>query len=377
MKETLSSERATSKRLLFVFGTRPEAIKLAMPIWEARSQGFDCRIAVTAQHRELLDQVLRVFDLTPDYDLDSMRPGQSLSQVTARMIAALEPIVADARPHMVVVQGDTATTFCGALAAFYQRVPVAHVEAGLRTGDPLEPFPEEMNRILTGRLTALHLAPTVRAAQNLLNENVPRARITVTGNTGIDALFHVRDRLPPLTPSSAGIRSIVVTAHRRESFGAGLDGVCEAVRMLARREDVRLSLPLHPNPSVQAAFRERLANVARVELLPPLEYVPFVELMRQAYILVTDSGGIQEEGPSLGKPILVLRDKTERPEAVEAGTVRLVGCHPDRIVSEANLLLDSPAEYEARSRIHNPYGDGMASSRICSAIRAFLENPIA
>jgi len=377
MNGTLSPPGIHSKRLLFVFGTRPEAIKLAIPVREAARQGFDCRVAVTAQHRELLDQVLRAFEIVPHHDLNCMSPGQSLSEITARMLAELEPVIAEERPDLLVVQGDTATTFCGALAAFHQRVPVAHVEAGLRTGDPLEPFPEEMNRILTGRLASLHLAPTARAAQNLLDENVPRHRIAVTGNTGIDALFHVRDRLPPLDSSAPARKSIVVTAHRRESFGSGMAGVCEAVQRLAARDDVTVSLPLHPNPNVQAAFRERLASVPRVELLPPLEYVPFVDLLRRAYILITDSGGVQEEGPSLGKPILVLRDKTERPEAVEAGTVRLVGCDPDRIVAEANLLLDSPEEYAARARIHNPYGDGQASSRICIAIARFLEKGIA
>lgn len=368
-------------RILFVFGTRPEAIKLAPVVMRMRDAepGFTARVCVTAQHRGLLDQVLDTFRISPDHDLNLMTPGQSLTQSAARILAALEPVIAAERPDMVVVQGDTTTTMCGALAAFFARVPVAHVEAGLRTGDLAQPFPEELNRVVTGRLSALHLAPTARAAANLEREGVAREAIAITGNSGIDALLYVRDRL-----ASGAIRSggwpqfdprkklLVLTAHRRESFGPGFDGVSAGIEQLAARPDVEIAFPMHPNPNVRQAFAGRLSGLENVHLLPPLDYVPFVDLMRRAWLLITDSGGVQEEGPSLGKPILVLREKTERPEAVEAGTVRLVGCAPERIVGEAVRLLDDPAEYERRSRVHNPYGDGRASERICHAIRNYL-----
>jgi UDP-N-acetylglucosamine 2-epimerase (non-hydrolysing) len=369
-------------RVLFVFGTRPEAIKLAPLVrWmRERAAGVEARVCVTAQHRGLLDQVLATFQIAPDHDLNLMTPGQSLTQSAARILAALEPVIAGERPAMVVVQGDTTTTMCAALAAFFARVPVAHVEAGLRTGDLYQPFPEELNRVVTGRVAALHLAPTAKAAANLEREGVARESIRVTGNTGVDALLFVREGLesgaiagrgfPELDPAR---KLLVLTAHRRESFGAGFEGVCAAVERLAARPDVEIAFPVHPNPNVRAAFGERLARRSNVHLLEPLDYVPFVDLMRRAYLLITDSGGVQEEGPSLGKPILVLREKTERPEAVDAGTVRLVGCDPVRIVREAETLLDDPAEYARRSHVHNPYGDGRASERICNAIRSFLD----
>lgn len=373
-------------RVLFVFGTRPEAIKLAPVVMRMRDfePDLEARVCVTAQHRGLLDQVLETFRISPDHDLNLMTPGQSLTQSASRILAALEPAIAAERPDMLVVQGDTTTTMCGALAAFYQRVPVAHVEAGLRTGDLRQPFPEELNRVVTGRVAAVHLAPTAKAAANLEREGVARDSICVTGNSGIDALLYVRDGL-----ESAAIRGrewkelnpakklLVLTAHRRESFGAGFDGVCRAVERLAARPDVEIAFPVHPNPNVRAAFGERLSPLANVHLLDPLDYVPFVDLMRRSYLLITDSGGVQEEGPSLGKPILVLREKTERPEAVEAGTVRLVGCDPVRIVYEAEVLLDDAVEYQRRSHAHNPYGDGHASERICNAIRAYWKpNPL-
>jgi UDP-N-acetylglucosamine 2-epimerase (non-hydrolysing) len=368
-------------RVLFVFGTRPEAIKLAPVVMRMRDcePELEARVCVTAQHRGLLDQVLETFRIVPDYDLNLMTPGQTLTQTASRILAALEPVIAAERPAMLVVQGDTTTTLCGALAAFFQRVPVAHVEAGLRTGDLYQPFPEELNRVVTGRVAAVHLAPTGKAAENLEREGVARTSIAVTGNSGIDALLYVRDGLlsgeiqgrawPELHPSK---RLLVLTAHRRESFGAGFEGVCTAIERLAERPDVEFAFPMHPNPNVRAAFGERLARLVNVHLLEPLDYVPFVDLMRRAFLLITDSGGVQEEGPSLGKPILVLRDKTERPEAVEAGTVRLVGCDPARILSEATMLLDDAAEYGRRSHVHNPYGDGHASERICNAIRGYL-----
>lgn len=367
-------------RVLFVFGTRPEAIKLAPVVMRMRDAepDLEARVCVTAQHRGLLDQVLETFRIEPDHDLNLMTPGQSLTQSASRILAALEPVIAAERPAMLVVQGDTTTTMCGALAAFFARVPVAHVEAGLRTGDLQQPFPEELHRVVTGRVSALHLAPTAQAAANLLREGVPAETITVTGNSGIDALLYVRDGLesgairgggwPRLDPSK---KLLVLTAHRRESFGPGFEGVCAAIEQLAARPDVEIAFPVHPNPNVRAAFSDRLARLGNVHLMEPLDYIPFVDLMRRAHLLITDSGGVQEEGPSLGKPILVLREKTERPEAVEAGTVRLVGCSPDRILDEAKLLLDDEAEYDRRSHVHNPYGDGHASERICNAIRSY------
>jgi UDP-N-acetylglucosamine 2-epimerase (non-hydrolysing) len=337
----------------------------------AEHSGFETRVAVTAQHRDLLDQVLAAFSIHPDYDLDLMRPGQSLFQSTSRIIAALEDVVAREHPDWILVQGDTTTAFCGALAGSYARIPVGHVEAGLRTGDMAQPFPEELNRVLVGRLASLHFAPTDQSAENLRRENVDPATIFVTGNTGIDAVLEVRDalaegrlqggELPQLDPSK---KLILVTAHRRESFGGGFEQICDALASLARRGDVQIVYPVHPNPNVQDPVRRTLNGIPNVHLIEPLSYVPFVDLMRRAHLLLTDSGGIQEEAPSLGKPVLVMREKTERPEAVAAGTARLVGTDPDRILTECALLLDNPAEYERRSRIHNPYGDGQASIRI-------------
>jgi UDP-N-acetylglucosamine 2-epimerase (non-hydrolysing) len=323
----------------------------------------------------MLDQVLQVFGVAPDYDLDLMHPGQSLAQLSARILAALEGVLAAERPDIVLVQGDTTTTFCGALAAFYARIPVGHVEAGLRTGDMSQPFPEELNRVLTTRLSTLHFAPTEGAAENLRRDNVPPDRILVTGNTGIDAVLQVNEKLskgelagvhlPALDPSR---RLLVVTAHRRENHGAPLESVCEALVRLARRGDVQIVYPVHRNPRVAGPVERMLGGEPSILLCEPLDYVPFVDLLRRAYILITDSGGIQEEGPSLGKPVLVMREKTERPEAVEAGTVKLVGTAVERIVSEAELLLDDRAEFERMSRAHNPYGDGHASERIADAL---------
>lgn len=369
-------------KLLFVFGTRPEAVKLCPVLLHFRREipNFGVKVCVTAQHRSMLDQVLAVFKVTPDHDLNVMQPAQTLAQSTARMIAGLEPVMNSEQPDMVVVQGDTTTTLCGALTAFYSRVPVAHVEAGLRTWDPGRPFPEEMNRVLTGRMTELHFAATPAAARNLEDEGVDRSRIYVTGNSGIDAVLHVKDGLengtlsgaewPQLDPSK---KLIVVTAHRRESFGDGFESICAALAELAERDDVQIVYPVHRNPNVLDPVNRKLGNLDNVFLVPPLDYVPFVDLMRRAYFLISDSGGVQEEAPSLGKPILVLRDKTERPEAVEAATATLVGTDPTRIVTQANLLLDDADEYARRARVHNPYGDGRASFRIGEAIRSFFE----
>ena len=365
-------------RTLFVFGTRPEAIKLCPVLLRLRQQPehFGVRVCVTAQHRGMLDQVLSVFGVTPEYDLDLMQPGQSLSQITARMMSALEPMMDTAQPDLVIVQGDTTTTFCGALAAFYKQIPIAHVEAGLRTGDLAEPFPEELNRVLTGRMARLHFAATEGAARNLRTEGVSANRIFVTGNSGIDAVLAIQARLsteplpvpPYLLPNK---KLVVVTAHRRESFGSGFAGICEGIRRIAQEEDVQVVYPVHRNPNVTAPVERLLGGLPRVSLIAPLDYVPFVDLMTRATLLLTDSGGVQEEGPSLGKPILVMRDKTERPEAVEAGTVRLVGTDPEKIEFEALKLLRDPEERLRMSRVHNPYGDGHASDRIAEVILSF------
>lgn len=364
---------------MFIFGTRPEAIKLAPLLHELGTRSFDVQICVTAQHRQMLDQILTAFQLKPAYDLDIMTPGQTLFQSTSRILAGLEAVFDDARPDMVIVQGDTTSTFCGALAAFYRHIPLAHVEAGLRTNDLRQPFPEELNRVLTSRMTTLHFAATEWAASNLHREGFQEKTIFVTGNTGIDAVLYVRDQLEAgglkaswSGPIDADKKLIVVTAHRRESFGPGFDRICSALANIARREDVQLVYPVHPNPNVQNAVDKHLRGLSNVLLLPPLDYVDFVDLMRRAYLLITDSGGVQEEGPSLGKPILVLREKTERPEAVEAGTVLLVGTDEDRIVRETFRLLDDSLAYEGMACRHNPYGDGQASRRIAAAIEDYF-----
>ena len=360
-------------RVLFVFGTRPEAIKLAPVIRRLRewTDQFDCRVAVTGQHRGLLDQVLDVFSIQPDHDLNVMQAGQSLHGLTARIIAALEPVVATEQPDWVLVHGDTTTALCGALSAFYSGVRVAHVEAGLRTFDPQSPFPEEMNRVLVGRLAALHFAPTESAAVNLRREGIADSQICVTGNTGIDAVLDIRDRLqqgglraeglPPFDPTK---KLIVVTGHRRESFGDGFERICDALGRLADRDDAEIVYAVHPNPHVTEPVQRKLGTHRNVHLIEPLGYVPFVELMQRAHLILTDSGGIQEEAPSLGKPVLVMREKTERPEAVVAGTARLVGTDTERIFAECALLLEDETEYARRAHIHNPYGDGQAALRI-------------
>ena len=370
------------KQVFFVFGTRPEAIKLCPVIRHMRAcrRTLDVKVCVTAQHRHMLDQVLRSFDIRPDYDLDLMTPGQTLAQITGRVLAALDPLLAEPGAcDMVVVQGDTTTTMAGAMAAFYRHIPVAHVEAGLRTGDLTKPFPEELNRVVTGRLAALHFAPTGGSRRNLLAEGTPDRHIFVTGNSGIDAVLYVAGELERgnLTPGDwpwldAGRRLVLVTAHRRESFGGGIERICDALARLAGRGDVQIVYPVHRNPNVLNPVSERLGGIANVVLIDPLEYISFVDLMRRATLLITDSGGIQEEAPSLGKPVLVMRESTERPEAVEAGTVKLVGTDPEKIFAEASRLLDDRDEYERMSRVHNPYGDGHASERIGAAIAAYL-----
>ncbi|MGC8760621.1 MAG: non-hydrolyzing UDP-N-acetylglucosamine 2-epimerase [Bryobacteraceae bacterium] len=367
-------------KVLFVFGTRPEAIKLCPLILAMRQRGeFDARVCVTAQHREMLDAMLARFGVEADDDLDVMAPDQPLSLLTARILERLDGVLVRRRPQLVLVQGDTTTTMAGALAAFYRRIPVGHVEAGLRTGDLGQPFPEEANRVLTSRLATLHFAPTPRAKANLRQEGVPEDRIFVTGNTGIDALLYTRERLergewPGFDASvpAPGRKLVLMTAHRRESFGEGFLRLCEGVRRIAARGDTEIVYPVHPNPNVRTVVERELGGVERVHLIGPLDYVPFVDLMRRADLLLTDSGGVQEEGPSFGKPVLVMRNKTERQEAVEAGTAILVGTDPARIAAEAGRLLDSTEARRAFTRVRNPFGDGRASLRILDAILSFF-----
>ena len=363
-------------RVLSVFGTRPEAIKMAPVVRALAAAGhIDARVCVTAQHREMLDQVLGLFAIVPDYDLNVMRPGQDLTDITAAVLAGLRPVLAEFRPHLLLVHGDTTTTLAASLAAYYARVAVGHVEAGLRTGNIYAPWPEEINRRVAGVLTALHFAPTERSRANLLAENVPESTITVTGNTVIDALHAVVAMLEasPACPIGAfdldpAKRLILVTGHRRESFGDGFARICTALSRIADREDVEIVYPVHLNPNVRGPVEARLSGRGNIHLIAPQDYLPFVWLMNRASLILTDSGGVQEEAPSLGKPVLVMRDTTERPEAVEAGTVKLVGTDVDAIVSEATRLLDDRAAYEAMSFAHNPYGDGKASQRIVAAI---------
>ena len=363
-------------RILSVFGTRPEAIKMAPVVLALRAKtGVDSHVCVTGQHRDMLDPVLDFFAIQPDADLDVMKPDQDLTDVTRAVLDGLRAVLAEIKPDRVLVHGDTTTTFAAALAAFYARVPVGHVEAGLRSGNIQAPWPEEMNRRLADGLSDLLFAPTESAAAHLRAEGVKNARIRVTGNTVIDALFHVRDRLATdaalratlesrFAAETAERRLILVTGHRRESFGAGVERIAEALARLAQRPDVSIVYPLHPNPNVAGPMRRLLGNLPSVHLIEPVDYVAFVFLMQRADIVLTDSGGIQEEAPSLGKPVLVMRDVTERPEAVTAGTVRLVGTDTGRIVSETERLLDDDDAYREMSRAHNPYGDGQASRRI-------------
>src|SRR4051812_46967583 len=319
----------------------------------------------------MLDQVLGCFDVSPDHDLNLMTPNQTLAEITGRVLTGVDPILALERPAMVVVQGDTTTTMAAALAAFYRRIPVAHVEAGLRTGDLARPFPEELNRVVTGRVADLHFAPTEGARRNLLAEGVAAERIFVTGNSGIDALFHVVDGLEQGRLPTSGFpwidparKLVLVTAHRRENFGEGIERICRAIAELARRDDTQVVYPVHRNPKVLGPVTERLGGLPNVILLPPLDYRAFVDLMRRSYLVITDSGGIQEEAPSLGKPVLVLRQSTERPEAVDAGTVELVADDPARILAAAVRLLTDETAYRRMSKMHNPYGDGRAAERI-------------
>ncbi len=365
-------------RILSVFGTRPEAIKMAPIVRElARTPGVESKICVTAQHRQMLDQVLELFEITPDIDLDLMRPGQSLAELTARVFTHLDPVLRDLQPDWVLVQGDTSTVMAAALLAYYHRIKVGHVEAGLRTGDKFQPFPEEINRRVAGVVADLHFAPTEWARQNLLRENVPEEQIVVTGNPVIDALqwvaaqpFDVRDLNLQL---SANQRLVLVTAHRRENFGAPLENICRAIRELAENYagDVHFVYPVHLNPNVRGPVHRLLGDQPHVTLLPPLDYLPLVHLMKLATLVLTDSGGIQEEAPGLGVPTLVLRNTTERPEGVEAGTLKLVGTDAAVIVRETRRLLDDPRAHAAMSGAKNPYGDGHAAERIVATILSY------
>lgn len=369
-------------RVLTVFGTRPEAIKMA-PVVKALADhsGFEAKVCVTAQHRQMLDQVLELFDIKPDFDLNLMKPGQDLSDITSNVLLGMREVYRQWLPDVVLVHGDTTTTLAASLSAYYAKLRVGHVEAGLRTHNKYSPWPEEMNRRLTGAITDIHFAPTEKARANLFAEGTAEATIHVTGNTVIDALLDVVNRLRTDTALKSRFeaqfdyldpakRLILVTGHRRENFGQGFENICQALAQLARRGDVQILYPMHLNPNVQEPVRRILGNVANVHLIEPQDYLPFVYLMDRSAFLITDSGGVQEEAPSLGKPVLVMRDTTERPEAVEAGTVKLVGTDCATIVSEANRLLDDTAAFNAMARAHNPYGDGKAASRIRDVLSA-------
>lgn len=375
------------KTVMLVFGTRPEAIKLAPIILALRGNpGLDCRVCVTAQHRQMLDQVLGVFNIKPDIDLDLMKPNQGLPELTGRVLTELSGVFQSQRPDLVLVQGDTTTVFCCALAAFYSRVPVGHVEAGLRTGNLQAPWPEEGNRVLTTRLAALHFAPTEEARRNLLAEGVPASTIHVTGNTVIDALLHtlrvvkqpnaeVLRELGSAADIPSNRRCVLITGHRRESFGEGFDAICRAIGQLADRfPAVEFIYPVHLNPNVREPVQRILqaSNRPNMHLLAPLSYPTFVYLMNRAHVILTDSGGVQEEAPSLGKPVLVMRETTERPEAVASGSAMLVGADGNRIIREVSRLLTDDGAYARMSCVRNPYGDGKASGRIIGLCEAFL-----
>lgn len=362
-----------------IFGTRPEAVKMAPVVQQLQqSEDFAPLVTVTAQHREMLDQVLALFAITPDRDLDIMRPEQSLVDITTRALAGLYQVLADLRPAMVLVQGDAHTTFIGALAAYYHRIPIGHVEAGLRTDDKYQPFPEEMNRRMTGALADLHFAATPAARRNLLREGMREDSIFVTGNTGIDALHAVKD-LPGIprvagVPALDGRRMLLVTTHRRENWGDPLREIYRALLdLLERFPDVEIVFSVHPNPAVRRTVADVLRGHPRAHLIEPPDYGPWVQLERQAYLILTDSGGIQEEATALGRPALVLRRKTERPEGVDAGTLRLVGTDRARIVGEASRLLTDPAAYRAMAQARNPFGDGRAAERIVQALRYYFK----
>lgn len=370
-------------KVLSVFGTRPEAIKMAPLVNLLKQQsGIDSRVCVTGQHREMLDQVLQLFDIKPEYDLAIMKSGQDLYDVTTSILLNIKPVLRDFKPDVVLVHGDTSTTFAAALACYYEKIAVGHVEAGLRTGNIYSPWPEEANRKLTGAITRFHFAPTDTSKQNLLNEQVNPAHIIVTGNTVIDALLQVVKKIDSDSALSAGFakqfpygqngrKLVLVTGHRRESFGAGFDNICAALKQIAQQfPDCDIVYPVHLNPNVREPVFRLLSDAPNVHLIEPQDYLPFVYLMSRSTLVLTDSGGIQEEAPSLGKPVLVMRDTTERPEAVAAGTVKLVGTNQARIVEEVSKLLNDKSYYDSMSFAHNPYGDGNGCQRIIDAIKS-------
>ncbi|PCJ59270.1 MAG: UDP-N-acetylglucosamine 2-epimerase (non-hydrolyzing) [Planctomycetota bacterium] len=367
------------KKVIIIFGTRPEAIKMA-PVVKALkgSSKIDVKVLVTAQHREMLDQVLNFFDIDTNYDLDLMKKGQTLSDITSKVLNGVEIILKNEQPDLVLVHGDTTTSMAASLASYYQKIPVGHVEAGLRTGNIYSPFPEEMNRKITGTIASIHFAPTEKAKDNLINEGVPETKIVVTGNTVIDAL---KDGLEIIKTSNKSFsidnllnkindhKIILVTGHRRENFGQGFLNICDALIEITKKcENVEIIYPVHLNPNVQEPVYKLLSKNDRIHLIDPLDYEEFIYLMNHSFIILTDSGGIQEEAPSLGKPVLVMREVTERPEAVESGTVKLVGTNKDNIISECLLLLEDKQYYANMSKAHNPYGDGFASEKILNHI---------
>ncbi len=369
-------------KVLVVFGTRPEAIKMA-PVVRALNGKLEVKVCVTAQHREMLDQVLDLFEIVPDYDLDIMKPGQDLFDVTSNVLSGMKQVLSEEQPDVVLVHGDTTTTMATSMAAFYLNIPVGHVEAGLRTYNIHSPFPEEFNRQITTKITQFHFAPTENARQNLLNEQVMEQQIYVTGNTVIDALFSmvekarvadysddILEQIQFLSREKDNLpRIILVTGHRRENFGQGFEEVCRALRDIAlENSDVQIIYPVHLNPNVREPVNRILSNINNIHLVEPMEYLSFIKLMDASYLILTDSGGIQEEAPSLGKPVLVMRDTTERPEAVEAGTVKLVGTDEKEIVRVVNQLLTNKKVYKNMSKAHNPYGDGHASQAICDVL---------
>ena len=375
-------------KILTVFGTRPEAIKMA-PVVKALTAdpAFDAKVCVTAQHRQMLDQVLDLFHIRPDFDLDLMRSGQDLSDITSNVLLGMRDVYKQWQPDIILVHGDTTTTLAASLSAYYAKVKVGHIEAGLRTHNKYSPWPEEMNRRITGALTDLHFAPTEKARINLIREGIDPSCIHVTGNTVIDALLEVATRVrcdtilrsrfdQQFSFINSAKRLILVTGHRRENFGTGFENICGAIAQIALRGDVQVVYPVHLNPNVQEPVHRILSDVPDVHLIAPQDYLPFVYLMDRSSMLITDSGGVQEEAPSLGKPVLVMRDTTERPEAVEAGTVKLVGTETATIVREANRLLDEPTSYQAMARAHNPYGDGKAAGRIIKLLGSALHRTI-
>lgn len=373
------------QKILVVFGTRPEAIKMAPLVRALHLEGnFNVEICVTAQHRQMLDQVLELFGISPDYDLNLMKAGQDLTDITNSVLFGMRGVLRKAKPSLVLVHGDTSTAFAASLAAFYEKIEVGHVEAGLRTGNPFSPWPEEMNRRLIGSIASLHFAPTERARDNLVTEGVNEQCVYVTGNTVVDALLSIVNGIRANEPLQKELdhkfsyleknkRLILVTGHRRENFGAGFDEICIALKKISERGDVVILYPVHLNPLVHEPVNRILGKIPGVHLIEPLDYLPFVYLMDRSYLILTDSGGIQEEAPSLGKPVLVMRDVTERPEAVAAGTVKLVGVNSNRIIDATNELLDNENFYQDFSRIHNPYGDGTTSQVITKILKSRLK----